>query len=303
MKILVTGAAGFLGQRVVRIALENEHHVRAMLRPNGSPLALKHHNLETVPGDLLSFPALEQACAGMDAVIHCAAATSEAAGDGILSRRINVDGTRKLYEAADRASVKRWVQISSMSAHPGSTSIYGSTKYHADEVLRHANEGPTWTILRPSLIYGPGEQGLAARMVRVLRQLPIVPVVGSGKELLRPVYVDDVARATCDVLENEKTFNRSYMIGGADEITFNAFMDQLSEGCGVSRPKLHLPIAVCYWLAKAMSTVMKQPPLTVDNVLGVKQMQRVDQAPAERDFSYAPLGMADGMALTFPKQS
>ncbi|MCL5269792.1 MAG: NAD-dependent epimerase/dehydratase family protein, partial [bacterium] len=124
--------------------------------------------------------------AGGEAVIHGAGVTAEGTPDEALSRRVNVEGAAALFEAARRAGVSRWIQISSMSAHPASTSVYGRTKLAADEFLRRSAPPPRWTILRPSLIYGPGDQGLVAKTLRILRKLPVLPMVGSGRELLRP---------------------------------------------------------------------------------------------------------------------
>lgn len=301
MKILITGAAGFLGSAMVETAIERGHEVRAMIRPGGSSPAWPRSPAGIVKCDLSDPHAqLAEAVEGLEAVIHCAAATSEAAGDPARSRAINVEGMSRLIDAARKAGSRRWIQISSMSAHPGSTSLYGTSKRASDDLLRQAGDSLDWTILRPSLIYGPGTKGLAARMVDVMRKLPIVPVVGSGRELLRPIYVEDVARAAINALEIKESAGNSYMLGGADEVTFNDFMAQLSKASGVSRPSIHLPVWMCYWIARVLSLISKNPPLTVDNVLGVKEMQRVEQAGAERDLKYEPIGLAEGLRRSFP---
>src|SRR6185295_7821411 len=102
--------------------------------------------------------------------------------------------------------IGRWIQISSMSAHPAMRSVYGRTKLAADDLLhRETDRAPNWTILRPSLIYGPGGGGLVDKTTRLLKKLPVIPMVGSGRELLRPVYVTDVADAALACLEHLTT--------------------------------------------------------------------------------------------------
>ncbi|MEN6625277.1 MAG: NAD-dependent epimerase/dehydratase family protein [Candidatus Sumerlaeia bacterium] len=303
MKILVTGAAGFLGAATVKRALAAGHGVRAMIR-QGSPRArVGLPDADIVMADLGDPEALARAVAGgIDAVIHCAATTSQGAPDEALSRRTNVEGTRLLYQAAKAAGVGRWVQISSMSAHPGSTSVYGRTKLAADEVLRAESGPPVWTILRPSLIYGPGERGLVAKTVKLLEKLPVVPIVGSGNELMRPIYVDDVADAALAALASDAAQGRTYMIGGADEVTLNEFMTALVKARGLKRPLLHLPIPVALLMAKMMSVALKNPPLTPDNVLGVRQVQRVEHDAALRDLPWKPITLAEGLRRTFEGQ-
>lgn len=300
MKILITGAAGFLGAAAVRRALEAGHDVRAMIR-QGSPRDRVALPDEKIIYAEMSDPAgLARAVSGVEAVIHCAATTSQSAPDEALSRRTNVQGTRLLFEAAQKAGASRWIQISSMSAHPGSTTVYGKTKLAADEYLRSQSGSPLWTILRPSIIYGPGERGLVAKTVKLMKKLPIVPVIGPGKELIRPAYVDDVADAALAALNTPASIGKTYMIGGGDEMELTQFMKELVKAAGLKRPLLHLPVPVALMIARAMSLAMKNPMITPDNVLGVREVPRVEQTAAERELvGWKPLTLAEGLKRTF----
>jgi NADH dehydrogenase len=180
-----------------------------------------------------------------------------------------------------------------MSAHPGSTSVYGRTKLEADEVVRASRSD--WTILQPSLIFGPGNQGLVAKTQALMKKLPVLPVVGRGKELIRPVFVTDVAHAALNCLESPITIHKTYMIGGADEIELNDFFRKLGARIGAKRPLIHLPIPMAMLIAKSLAIISKNPPLTEDNVRGVKEAQRVDIAPARHDFQYAPMGFDEAL--------
>jgi NADH dehydrogenase len=304
MKILVTGAAGFLGAETVRRALARGHEVRALIRPSSQRQRLPQGVQDVVVADLAEAAdaALAAAASGIQGVINCAAVTSTGATDEALSWRVNVEAARRLFEAARAAGAGRWVQISSMSAHPASTSAYGRSKLAFDEFLRGSTPPPEWTILRPSLIYGPGGKGLVDKTAGLMRKLPVVPVVGAGRELMRPVYVSDVADAALDCLERDGVTGKSYMLGGADEVSLNEFMGALARALGLRRPLVHLPIPVSLLIAHALSLLVRNPPLTVDNVLGVRQVQRVEQEAAERDFGYRPLGLEEGLRRTFAGQ-
>lgn len=301
VKILITGAAGFLGAAAVRRALAAGHDVRAMIR-QGSPRDRVGLPDEKIVYADMSDPAglARSVGGGIEAVIHCAATTSQSAPDVALSRKVNVEGTRLLYEAAQKAGVRRWIQISSMSAHPGSTTVYGKTKLAADEYLRIQAGPPLWTILRPSIIYGPGERGLVAKTVKLMKKLPIVPVIGPGKELIRPAYVDDVADAALAALNSPGSIGKTYMIGGGDEMELTQFMKELVKAAGLKRRLFHLPAPIALLIARAMSVAMKNPMITPDNVLGVREVPRVEQADAERELAgWKPMTLAEGLKRTF----
>jgi NADH dehydrogenase len=300
VKILVTGAGGFLGTEMVRQAQAARHTVRAMIRNPAHRAQLPLAPGQAVVCDLAEPGDLAGVMTGIEGVVHCAAVTSAGGGDAERSRRVNVEGTRRLLAAARQAGVARWVQISSMSAHPGSTSVYGRTKLAADALLRQGPaEPPAWTILRPSLIYGPGRQGLAAKTLALARRLPVVPMIGSGRERLRPVYVADVAQGALRCLELNVTKGKTYILGGADEITLDDFLRRLLASAGLNRPVLHLPPPLCMLLARVLAKVLKDPPITVDNVLGVREMQPTDHAPAIQEWGWSPIGLDEGLRRTF----
>ena len=299
MNLLITGAAGFLGAELARRARERGHHVRAMIRRESRRERLDLPDGQIHIGDMTDPSTFPAAVAGIEGVIHCAATTSEGAPDEALSRRVNVEGTRLLLEAARGAGARRWVQISSMSAHPGSTSVYGRTKLAADECLRSAPTPPDWTILRPSLIYGPGDKGLVDKTIQLMKKLPVIPVIGRGDGRMRPVHVADVAEAALLCLERETALGKTYMIGGADEVTLNDFFRSVARAVGLRRPLVHLPIPICLLLARLFGLFLKKPPITADNVQGVLQLRRVDTGPALEELGYSPLGLEEGLRTTY----
>jgi NADH dehydrogenase len=294
--ILITGASGFLGRVLVHRAIAQGHAVRALVRRPGPDLDLP---AETVyQGDVTDPATLAGAVDDVRAVIHAAATTSETAPDEALSRRTNVEGTRNLIEACRRAGVGRWVQISSLSANPGNTSVYGRTKFAADEEVRRS--GLRWTILQPGTIYGPGGRGLFAKIVRLTRALPlVVPVLGSGKQTMRPIFVDDAAGAALDCLNREAAVGKTYALGCRDAITFNDFIRGVLRAQGRRKFLVHAPLWFCFPVARMLGFILKNPPVTVDNLVGIKQMAAPDIEAARRDFDFSPLTFADGLERTF----
>ncbi len=186
--------------------------------------------------------ALARAVAGVEGVLHCAATTSQSAPDEALSRRVNVEGTRLLYEAARKAGVGRWIQISSMSAHPGSTTVYGRTKLAADEYLRIQAGPPAWTILRRALFYGPGERGVGPPKTRGVDEKADRCAGPRAGERTYPAGVRGRrAGAALGCWNAPRRSGKTYMIGGGDEMELSAFMLEMVRGAGLETAAFHTP--------------------------------------------------------------
>ncbi len=297
--LLVTGASGFLGRRIVHLALQQGRPVRALVRQPGPDLDLPREVL--FQGDITQPATLIEAVQGVDSIIHAAATTSETAPDEALSRRTNVVGTGNLLSAASAAGVQRWVQISSLSANPANTSVYGRTKFAADEEVRRSRL--PWTILQPGTIFGPGGRGLFAKMTRLLSgKMPLVPVLGSGRQTMRPIFVDDAAGAALACLDSTAAIGKTYALGCRDGITFNDFIRGILRGLGRRKLRVPIPLWFCFPIARVLGWILKNPPVTVDNLVGIKQMKAPEITEAEQDFGFAPLTFAEGLEKTFGQE-
>jgi nucleoside-diphosphate-sugar epimerase len=248
-----------------------------------------------VKGDLTDPRSLEQFAAGLEAVIHCAARTSEGAPDARQSQAVNVDGTSALLAACRAAGCRRFIHISSQSARPENPTAYGHTKWLSEELVR--SSGFSYTILRPSTVYGPGTRGLFWKMVHLTKSVRIIPVIGRGLEQFRPVHVDDIAFAIEACLQGPASLQHTYDLGGADVVTFGGFVQAIADCLGVSVRQIHLPVWACRLAAQLLSW-MPSPPMTIDNIVGMEQLQSCDNGPAERDFGYKPRGLAEGLGQT-----
>src|SRR5262245_4779667 len=134
MKVLVTGASGFIGQALVPRLASRGHEVRALAR-HPEAVAVRPH-VEPFGGDLLDAASLDRAAEGMEAIVHLACATGVARG--ALVRRVNVDGTRALLDAAQKHKVRRFVFVSTISATRERMGPYGRTKKEGEAMVAHA---------------------------------------------------------------------------------------------------------------------------------------------------------------------
>ncbi len=296
LRILVSGANGFVGSAICRVLSERGHTVVPLVR-RGAELDLLPAGLEPAHGEFHDAASIRGVLRETrpDVVVHAAAVVSMGKPDLDLSMRINVEGTRTFAAEASAAGVARWIQISSMSAHAANRSVYGGTKYLADEEVRRG--APSWTILRPSIIYGPAPRGIFHKLTRLLAKLPAVPLVGSGAEDMRPVHVDDVATAVAEAIDRPESIGREYMLGCLEPMSCRDFFRETARAVRGREPALiPVPLWMCRIIAAVGEALLPAPPMTLDNVEGVTRAQPVDPAPAVRDLGFAPRRYAEGLA-------
>lgn len=281
MQVLVTGASGLVGRRLVPRLLGEGMAVTVFVRTPGTFPAGEGATITT--GVVEDRAAVERAAAGCDAVVHLANASGVV--DAARVHAVNVEGTEHVLQASRAAGVRRIVFTSTISATRERLGPYGSSKRLAEDRVRAS--GIPFVILRPSLVYGGGETGLVASLARHLRALPVMPVIGNGRIALDPVHLDDL----CDVIQaclvRDDVLGRTYDVLGPDRVTLDDFLHRLGDVLGVRRPLLHLPARPSLLLARVLSGMMTNPPITVDNVLGLTSPARVDRQATLRDFPIA----------------
>jgi len=231
---------------------------------------------------------------GVNAVVHLAAAKS----DEKDSDDINIGGARRLVEVCRSADCHRIIHISTQSAKIARLGVYGRTKAEADRILRAS--GLAVTSLLPSVVYGEEPAGVFGTLRKFIEKLPVVPVLGDGRWISAPIYVGDVSNAILACLEQEATVGKQYDLGGPDQIPFDELIDRISAALRLHRLKLHIPFGLSLMAAKIVAALVPNPPITVSNVLGSNQNTDIDIRPACRDFGFAPLGLAAGLARVFP---
>ncbi len=283
MTVLVTGASGLIGRRLVPRLLRSGIAVTAFVRTPGSLGALGGGALTVAAGVVEDRDAVCRAAVGCHAVVHLANASGVV--DEARVHAVNVEGTEHVLAAARAAGARRVVFTSTVSAARERLGPYGRSKRLAEERVRSA--GIPFVILRPSLVYGGGETGLVGALVRWLRSLPVMPVIGDGRIAIDPVHVDDLCGVIEACLVRDDVLGQTYDVLGPDRVTLDEFLHRLGDVLGVRRPLLHLPARASLLLAHVLGSVMAHPPLTVDNVLGLTSPARVDRDATVRDFPIA----------------
>lgn len=299
--VLVTGAAGEVGRRLVRRLASDGWRVRGLVLPE-DPLRdrLAGTGCEIAEGDVRDGATLGAAVEGVEVVLHLAAV--------ILARdprdydAINRRGTANMVAAAAAAGVRHFVYVSSASVVYPRLTTYGRAKLDAEAIVA-AERRFAHTIVRPTLVYDEtgGQEFMLFR--RYLRRFPVVPFIGPGSARKRPVFSDDVVDGLARIVGNPVCFGKTYNLSGPEPITLRALGKLILELEGAERPFLHLPVPLCRALAAALARVMKNPPLTPYAVAGFTNDADLDCSDAVADFGYAPRGVRAGLAQCIPQRS
>lgn len=290
-RILVTGATGFIGRHVLAALARTADRPVAMVRDLAAagPVA---DEIETVVADLTDPSSLRGAVNGIHAVVHLAAATRT--NDSAAARAVNVDGTRMLAAAAKAAGVRRFVVVSSIAVHRARLSTYAFTKREMEQIV--FDSGVSSVVLRPSLVYGPGNAGLFGRVVSTVRRLPVLPVIGKGAQSMRPVHVDDLVAAILACLDAEDVAGKAFDIVGPDETTMSKLLEGIAATLGVRRRTIHVPRSLARTAVRAIAKVRKDLPFSVDNVEGADEPTPAEPLRAGLGVPEPSIRLAEGLA-------
>ncbi len=288
--ILVTGGTGFVGSHLIRRMRREGLSVRALVRSVEKAAWLKNLGVDVVAGDISAPPSLEKALAGVERVVHLVGIIQEA--PGATFRGVHVDGTRNIIEASLKAGVRHFLYQSALGTRPGAKSEYHKTKWEAEELVRAS--GIPSTILRPSLIYGPGDQ-FTLRLAEIIRKSPVLPVIGSGRSKVQPIFIEDVAACIIKAVTCDACLNDIYEIGGPEQLTYEEVTRAIAEAMGVDRPSVHMPLFLIKSMARVLETVLPKPPLTTDQIVMLQEDNVCTMRDIREAFSIEPLPFREGL--------
>jgi len=317
VRVLLTGASGFLGKHVAHALARAGHELRLLAR--------ERSNLEGLPvgeivrGDITDRESLRRAADGCGAVCHLAALVKTWVPDRSRFEAVNVQGLRHVLETAREAGA-RLVYTSSFIAigpagpqpadesrvHPGDRyrNDYERTKAQADGLARAAAAaGQDIVVLYPGVIYGPGELtegNIVVKLVMDHAHGRMPAILGPGDRLWSYAYVDDVAEGHRAALERGRAGERYFLAG--DNVDMNGFFATLQEVSGLRPPRWHVPYAAASLLGRAMlawAELTGHPPLLTHEVVGVfREHWAYSSARAERELGYRPTPLREGLRRT-----
>jgi hopanoid-associated sugar epimerase len=312
---LVTGASGHIGNNLVRALLERGERVRVLLREGSNNRAVDGLPVERAFGDLRDRRSLEAAVDGCERLYHLAAYLSIRNGDRDQIFDINILGTRRLLQAAQKAGVRRVVYCSSfgaMGVNPGGLSDeewipspfepmldYERSKYYAEhEVLRAAVRGLDVTIVNPSGVIGANDfkPSLVGKTFIAVAEGKMIAYVPGAWDF---TPMRDVVAGHLLAMEHGKTGER-YLLSG-DVVTIDQMLDWLVELTGAPRPRLKVPPALMQSVALVKDWVEKtffpqvSPRFNYHSIRLLKSRKRADNRKSQRELGWRPTPVKDAV--------
>lgn len=259
--------------------VEAGHRVRALVRGSGrlDLLGDAASSVERVEGDLSDEESIRRAVSGVERIFHVAAVYREAKLPDSYYREVNVEGTRRLAEAALAEGGIPFLYCSTCGVHgeveppadetaayrPGD--IYQQTKVEAEKLVfaLHRERALPAVILRPVGIYGPGDRRFLKLFRGVARRK--FPLIGSGRVLYHLTHVEDVARGFLRAAEAPAAIGEAFILAGARYTTVEELLSLIAEKAGVPPPRFHWPSGPIYFASALCEDLLRplgiEPPL------------------------------------------
>jgi len=300
--ILVAGGTGFVGGGIVR-ELARRGKQFAVLTRDAARSADRFPGLaiEYREGDVREPSSLESAITGVDAVIGTQQFPNspiENPNKGHTFEEVDARGTENLLIAAKAAGAKRYVYLSAAGAAPEGYHWFRE-KWRAEQAVR--NSGLTYTILRPSWVYGPEDHALN-RFLAMSRFQPFVPLIGAvGKQKMQPVFIDDVGRATAECLDNPAAANQTFEVGGPDVLSMSEVVKTALQVVGRRRLLRPAPKFAMKALASVVQ-LLPGRPLTPDAVDFITMDALADPTAISEKLGVTSTPLREGLATYLGKR-
>lgn len=292
--ILVTGATGFVGNRLVNKLVSQHKQIRCLVRGHTSEIKKIGKEVEILEGDLLNKDIVNRVVKGVQKVIHLAAALQASNPEDI--RRINVEGTRDLVTSCVEHGVEQFIFFSTLNVTLPVKNQYSKTKSEAEQIVQESGLG--FTILRPSIIYGEGDNGTISQIIKSVKTNKRITLLGNGEYRLQPVYIDDVVNAICEVLNNSHSHKRkTYFLVGQEIVSYNELVGIISDVTGFKTRKQYVPIPVVNIIAAALSLFSKKGVLLKDKLKTYPYDKVADRDSSQKDiFPIQTTSLANGLS-------
>jgi len=255
--ILITGSTGFVGRHIVRELCSRSMKVRCLARSSSNLTTLNGLDVEICHGDVTNQASLEMALEDVEVAVHLVAIireTRQATFEGV-----NFLGTRNLVQAAKKTGLRRLIYMSNLGVGPDPRFPLLYSKWLGEEEVR--NSGIDFTIFRPSVIFGKGD-GFVTTLADIIKRLPLVPVIGSGKTKFQLISIEDVTACLVKALDDNKTINQIIPLAGPEHLAYEEIIDLIIQTLKLRRLKIHIPVPIMQAIILIMEKLSLQAPVT-----------------------------------------
>ncbi len=274
-KILLIGAAGFLGTYILKNLLHSKYDVTCLIHNKPLDDVPLFKSVKIVNGSVMDAKLMHQLVRNADVIIHSARAQTQS---DTPNHAVTVQGIQNIitpahnnwqnnnYEKRMQNSPKHIIFISSVAAAKKNIDAYARTKKIAEKLLQESNLRVT--VLRPNFIFGKNAPGFG-RMLRSILSFPFVFVLGNGKTLLQPIYAGDVALAVEAAIMHPPKHKKPFLlldVAGKKPITYDAFIRKLMTAFGMRKSIVHVPVHLVILLTRALAQFTNSLPFDATTV-------------------------------------
>lgn len=288
MIILLTGSTGFVGKSIVK-HLE-KRSLRLLVRKRTSEM-----KGDIIEGSLTDKNVIDKAMKGTDVVIHAAAVLD---ADNPEIDEVNIKATKMLVDAAKKHKVKQFIFISTENVLHNGQDAYSQSKKLAEEKVR---QFPHHLILREPVVYGPGDKRYIGKIVRYIQKWPFMPIPGSGKFTLQPIYVEDIPKYIEQGIKLKK--KGTYLVVGPEAITYKEFIKKIMEMMQKKKIMLHIPMVVLKLGIRVLECCKIRPPLTSVQIRNMAMNRKYTIDEQLKVFKIKPTSLEEGLRKTLQTKS
>lgn len=288
MIILLTGGTGFVGKSIAK-HLEKKR-LRLLVRKRTSEM-----KGDVIEGSLTDQTIIDKAMNGVDVVIHAAAILD---ADSPEIEEVNIKATEMLVDAAKKYRIKQFIFISTENVLHNGQDAYSQSKKLAEEKVR---QFPQHLILREPVVYGQGDKRYIGKIVKYIKKWPFIPIPGSGKFTLQPIYVEDIPKYIEQGIKLKK--KGTYLVVGPESITYKEFIKKIMEIMQKKKVLLHIPILLLKLGVKIVERCKIQPPLTSVQISNMTMNRKYDITEQIKVFKIRPTSLEEGLRKTLQTKS
>jgi len=295
----ITGISGYIGYHLANYLNQTNKKFTGLIKPDTSAAdinLLDNSGFKYIFVNFFDADSLTEALKGCNTIVHLIGTIYRPKNMGL--DKIHKDVTATLISAAKKSGVKRIVYVSAIGADINAPSEYHRTKAQAEEELKKS--GLEYIILRPSLVFGKTHgirnSKIIARLADTIRNSPFIPVVGSGKNKLQPIFITDLVKCIAESITlTEK--NQTIELAGPDIMHFEDIVKTVAKAAGAdNKPIIHIPKPVAAVLALIMGKISSCPKITSDQVKMIDKDNILTSDLMERNFKFKLKSMHDSVS-------
>lgn len=275
--VLVTGASGHTGRRLVQRLIERGYRVRILTRdPSRVALELRRQ-IEVCRGDVLVPDSILEAVRGCRAVIAVT----------------HIKFAPAIIKAMEQAGVRRGVFMSSTRRFTRFVEETARQVMAGEEAIEQS--GLDWTIIRPTMIYGGSQDRNLHPLLDTLKKWPAFPLPGGGQMLWQPVFTWDVVDALIAALERDQSIRRAYTIAGPEPLTYREMIETMLQEAGLKRMLVPVPLGLLRQAVGAYERLSHHPRVRLDQIRRMEENKDFDISEARADLGFNPISFREGI--------